>query len=97
MNKKKLETLRRKVETLRRKRGVSSDEVISIAEALGRKRFQRGKEPTWVMPPRTPLSIPNRKDLAPGTKNNILDALERDIDDYEERLIDEIKKNNGHF
>jgi hypothetical protein len=97
MTKKKLAALRRRVSELRRKKGVSSNEVVSIAEALGRRRFGRGKEPTWIMTDRRPLSIPNRKDLAPGTKNNILDTLEADINDYEERLIGEIGKNNGHF
>jgi len=97
ITKKKLEALRRRVEELRRKKGVSSTEVVSIAEALGRSRFARGKEPTWIREGRRPLSIPHRKDLKPGTKKNILDMLEADINDYEERLIGQIEKSNGHF
>ena len=97
MDRKKLRVLRQKIEELRRRGGVSSSEVVSIAEALGRTRFKRGKEPTWIKPGRRPLSIPNRRDLAIGTKHNILDVLEEDINDYEEKLTSAVKKNNGHF
>ena len=57
---------------------------------LGRRQDKRGKEPTWVNDelPVYPLSIPHHggRDLAPGTRNSILNALEGDAIVWEERL-----------
>ena len=57
---------------------------------LGRKLEKRGKEPTWVhdVLPVYPLSIPHHggRDLAPGTKNCILDVLDDDVFAWEQIL-----------
>ena len=61
-----------------------------LARMLGRTQDKRGKEPTWVHNelPVYPLSIPHHggRDLAPGTRNSILDVLEDDVLAWEERL-----------
>jgi hypothetical protein len=49
MNRKKLEKIKRRLLQLRANpRGIRSDVLISIARSLGRARFKRGKEPTYV-------------------------------------------------
>ncbi len=82
--------LRMRIAELRRARDVKSRDIVRLAQAVGRKPDnKRGKEPTYVHPElrnRRPLSIPNHPTLAPGTKNNILDDLEGDLDAYEENL-----------
>jgi len=55
-----------------------------FAKQLGRRKENRGKEPTWTSDQFSdlrPLSIPDHggRDLAPGTKNNILNQLEDDL------------------
>jgi hypothetical protein len=91
MNRKKLDKLRKRVEELRKKGGIGGAELESLARALGRVPFKRGKEPTWVneiFPDLRPLSIPRHgsKDLNKITANKILDELELDIDKFEENL-----------
>jgi len=90
MTLRRIAQLRALIAELRRARDVKSRDVVRLARAVGRKPdTKRGKEPTYVHPElanRRPLSIPNHPTLAPGTKNNILDDLEGDLDAYEEIL-----------
>lgn len=93
MNRRKLRQLRKRLNALRARPGnIKSGELESLARALGRKRANRGKEPTFiseVLPRNRPLSIPHHATtLKPGTARNILDQLEKDIDDLEELLQD---------
>jgi hypothetical protein len=100
MTGKMLERLRARVVDLRRAKDVKSREVVRLAKAVGRKLDNRGKEPTYVhseLTNRRPLSIPNHPTLAIGTKNNILDDLDGDLDAHEERIDKEIGSRNGHL
>lgn len=59
------------------------------ANAVGRQKENRGKEPTWVrkLDPHLspPLSIPNHsKDIKAGTARSIIDQLLADIDEWEQ-------------
>jgi hypothetical protein len=101
MTLKRVGQLRGRVEDLRRARDVKSREMVRLAKAIGRKPHNStGKEPTYIhseLGNRRPLSIPNHPTLAPGTKNNILDDLEGDLDAYEEILTKGITTGNGHL
>lgn len=101
MTLKKLERLRARIADLRRAKDVKSREMVRLARAIGRKPDNStGKEPTYVhteLQGRRPLSIPNHPTLALGTKNNILDDLEGDLDAYEEILAKKIGTSNGHL
>ncbi len=91
MNPKKLAKLRREIEGLRRKGGIKGRELRRIAQAVGRKLGQRGKEPTWVSEqfPDRPLSIPGHPgDLNRNTAGAILDQLEQDLDEIEAAMED---------
>jgi len=62
-----------------------------LAQALGRRKANRGKEPCWVItvfPELPPLSIPHHGggDLKKGTKNSIVNQLEDDLLAWEELL-----------
>jgi len=96
MTRKKLANLRKKVDAFRRSQP-KARELQSLAKSLGRKKDDRGKEPTWVSEfmDLFPLSIPDHKgkDLPKGTKNSILDQMEVDLDKWEETL-DEWEKIN---
>ena len=69
-----------------------NQELVSLAEALGRTRSKRGNEPTYIsrlLPQSKPISIPNHPgSLNKRTADNILDALEQDIFNLEEMLGD---------
>ena len=98
MDSKKLDKFRRQLEAFRKQGGLSSKPLVKLAKALGCKIDPRGKEPTYVneqLPGLLPVSIPNRKDLAPGTKANILDSLEGHIYAWEDRLEKEKANTNG--
>ena len=93
MNRRKLRQLRKRLDALRTRLGnIASWELESLAKALGRKLAPRGKEPTFisaVLPQSRPLSIPHHSTtLKKGTASNIVDQLEKDIDDLEESLPD---------
>lgn len=69
-------------------------DLISIANKLGRKLSNRGKEPTYTrdfdpeLSP--PLSIPNHPgNLKPNTARSIVDALLSDVDDWRFYLQEE--------
>ena len=93
MDKRKLSRLRKRIQDLRARLGnIKSRELESLARALGRKRDDRGKEPTFIselLPQSRPLSIPHyAKTLKRGTAGNILDQLEKDLDAFEEQQPD---------
>lgn len=91
MDKAKLRREKRKLERLRQHpANIRAQELINLAEALGRERSNRGKEPTFIsllLPDSNPISIPNHPgSLSRFTAGNILDALEQDIFNLEEML-----------
>lgn len=93
MNRRRLENLRRKVEACRRAQP-KAEALQALAKALGRKKANRGKEPTFVntaFPMLRPLSIPKHKgrDLPTGTKNSILDQMDEDLIAWDERLAEQ--------
>ena len=86
---KKLRELRRELDELkRRKRNLTEKDLISFAKRIGRKRSNRGDEPTYVselLPRSNPISIPgHRGHVKVGTAGNILDQFEADLDILEE-------------
>jgi hypothetical protein len=87
MDRRKLDRLRAELEGMR---GVPQKpgDVANLAERLGRRREDRGKEPTWVSDFDIPnLSIPMHSgDLKKGTQKSILIQLEDDLIAWEERL-----------
>ena len=87
MNREKLEKLRQWAKDLRRQGGIKSADMEGLAQALGRKRHKRGKEPTWISEKFTdlrPVTIPHHsRDLNRFTALHILDQLEDDLDRYE--------------
>lgn len=91
MNQKKVDKLRREVEKLRRKGDIKERELRGLAEAVGRRRGTRGKEPTWVSEqfPARPLSIPAQRVVNRYTALGILDDLEQDLDEIEATLEEE--------
>jgi hypothetical protein len=92
MDSRKLRKLRRQLDSLRQRGGIKSRELEDLAKAMGRRRHPRGKEPTWVsdlVPNSRPLSIPNHPgDLNRITAGRILDRLEEDLYQLEERYGD---------
>ncbi len=96
-NRKTIRRLRAKANGYRRSQP-KAQELISLAKGLGRKEVNRGKEPTYESTAFNlrPLSIPNHKgrDLAPGTRNSILDALDDDLIEWEQWL-DEQEREGG--
>jgi hypothetical protein len=91
MTQRKLRQLRKRLNALRsRASNIKSGELEKLARALGRKLANRGKEPTFIsemLPLSRPLSIPHHAtSIKTGTARNILDQLEKDIDDLEELL-----------
>ena len=91
MDKQKLSRLRKRIQALRSRLGnIRSRELISLATALGRKRNNRGKEPTFIselLPHSRPITITEHpRALKKGTAGSILDRLEEDIDLLEEQL-----------
>jgi hypothetical protein len=88
MDRKKLDNLRRELEGMRGNPQKATD-VASLVERLGRKREDRGKEPTWVsddfeLPN---LTIPMHSgDLKRRTLNSILNQVEDDILAWEQKL-----------
>jgi len=91
MTAKKLRQLRRELEELkRRKRNLTGRDLTRFAERIGRKRANRGDEPTYVselLPRSNPISIPgHRGNVKVGTAGNILDQFEADLDRLEESI-----------
>lgn len=81
----RIEELRRWIEGLRGQAQVPSRELERLAEALGRSKSKRGKEPVYVLPGRPPLSIPHHsRPMKRRTKDSILTTLESDLAELEE-------------
>jgi hypothetical protein len=88
MSPKRIEDLRGRIRTLSEQGQVSSRELESLAQAIGRKLRKGWRHPTYVMDGRPPLPIPHHSvPIKRLTKNNILLVLEGDLDAYEEGLI----------
>jgi hypothetical protein len=95
MSRRKLRKLRQRLQALRMRVGnIESREFEKLARALGRKRVERGKEPTFIstlLPQSRPLSIPHHSaTLKKGTANNILDQLARIIHESQTRSWDSL-------
>ena len=81
----RIRRLRRRIQKLRLGRAqVKPTQLVSLALSIGRTPDKRGKEPTFVMNPLPPLSIPQHGQLSKYTVDDILDDLERDVDYLEE-------------
>jgi hypothetical protein len=94
MTKKKLNRIRRKLDVLRAgAAGLRSHQLVQIAKSLGRRRSNRGKEPTYVsdpFPDLRPVSIPShRGTLNRFTASSILDQLDEDVFRWEEEFEQE--------
>ncbi|MDD5321496.1 MAG: hypothetical protein PHD43_12940 [Methylococcales bacterium] len=74
--------------------GRKAEEFISLAQKLGRKKDNRGKEPTYVREREPalspPLSIPahGASDMKIGTARSIIDMLLDDVSDWELYFIE---------
>lgn len=85
-----LKRLKRELKQLRANYAPTDSDVLEkYANAVGRQKEKRGKEPTWVrkIDPHLspPLSIPNHsKDIKAGTARSIIDQLLADIDEWEQ-------------
>ena len=91
MNRKRLNRVRRKIQSLRsRSANIRSRQLVALARGLGRRRFDRGKEPTYIsacFSDARPITIPSHSGaLKRFTAAGILDGLEDDILRWEESL-----------
>jgi len=92
MDKKKLGKIRRELRDIAKQpHGRASSELEGLAHRLGRKKEDRGKEPTWTrkLDPALspPLSIPHHStDLSVGVCKSVVSALLDDCDDWEQHL-----------
>jgi hypothetical protein len=89
MTKKQIRKLAAELRTLKQRAGgVKARELVAFAERLGRRRANRGKEPTYLsilLPGARPISIPGHSgDLKKGTTLSILDDLRTDLDRLKE-------------
>lgn len=91
MTRARLAKLQQQLDNMRKRLGsIKPQELVAIAQALGRKRFDRGKEPTYIGPRGFPISIPGHPGtLKKGTALNIINSLEADVATFEAEL-DEI-------
>ena len=92
MNKRKLLKASRLLDQMRLSPQKAAD-LEHVARKLGLKPVSRGKEPTWEsddFPFLDPISIPHHggRDLAPGTKNSVINCLEAYAVAWEEKLSD---------
>ena len=94
MDKKTLKEIKRQLnEMYKYPRNRKTKDFISIAEKLGRKKFIRGKEPTYIRDDSPvlcpPLSIPYHSgDMPLGTARSIINALLNDVDVWEIFLME---------
>ncbi len=100
MNRRKLGKLRKELEQMRRS-PQNAAALQSLASRLERKlNTTRGKHPNWVshFDHLYPVSIPDHggRDIPPGTKNQILNALEDDILAWDEGLPNELEEDTEH-
>ncbi len=88
----KLRKIRAELERIRSSpHGHKARELEALAKQLGRDRFVRGKEPTWVRKEdphlSPPLSIPNHSaELKPATCKSIANQILDDCDEWEQFL-----------
>ena len=99
MNQRKLRALKQELEQARRSPQRAAA-LQSLAKRLGRKLVKRGKHPMWVneeFPKLFPLAIPDHggRDLAPGTRNSILNQLDDDISAWDQLLPEEDDEEQG--
>ena len=81
----RIRRLRHRIQKLRLgKAQVKPRQLVSLATAIGRVLDKRGKEPTYVLRPLPPLSIPHHGKISKHTVDSMLDDLERDLDYLEE-------------
>jgi hypothetical protein len=100
MDRKKLRKLQRTAESHRQSQPKPA-ELVKLAKALGRKKVNRGNEPTYESEEFNdlrPLSIPMHKgkDMAIGTKNSILNQLDDDLMAWEDELTRQERSDNGN-
>jgi hypothetical protein len=91
MNRKALEKLRQEFEAMRDTPQRGRD-VVNLASRLGRKKVNRGKEPTYESEFDIPvLTIPmhGSKNLKKGTQKSIFIQLEDDFIAWEQKLDQE--------
>lgn len=99
MTRKRLAKLRRELQDkLRHPQNTRANELISLANQVGRILDNRGKEPTYVRASdpslSPPLSIPNHPgEMRPLTVKSIVSALLSDCDDWDSHLDQEDDKN----
>jgi hypothetical protein len=89
MDRKALDRLRAEFEAMRDVPQTGAD-VARLAERLGRKRVNRGKEPTFESEFNIPvLTIPmhGSKKLKRGTQKSIFIQLEDDFIEWERKLV----------
>jgi hypothetical protein len=85
----RIRRLRRRIQQLRASKAQASPAaLVRLTRAIGRVPDRRGKEPTFVMPPRPPLTIPHHGKIGNYTVAGILDQLDEDLD-YVEAMTDE--------
>ncbi len=91
MKRRAWEKLRREVEQLRSRLGsIRASELVALAKRMGRQRFERGKEPTYVRAGWFPLSIPGHPGtLKKGTAHSIVNQLEQDVVAMEAEVEDD--------
>lgn len=77
----RIRDLRLRIRQLKRRpANVSRRELVSLALQIGRTEARRGKEPTYVMDSRPPLTIPaHNKGIGKFTVLNILNFLDADL------------------
>ncbi|HMD87848.1 MAG TPA: hypothetical protein VKF38_01675 [Anaerolineaceae bacterium] len=97
MDENELKKLKTRLAKLRNQvANMTNAKLVSFAGALGRTRSKRGKEPTYIselLPYSLPISIPGHKKINKFTAGSILDAFEKDIEELEEILENQKKKN----
>lgn len=91
MNKKSIVKIERKLASLRaRSAGLRRRDLERIAKSLGRRKFDRGKEPTYISEAfpneLRPLTIPGHVTIKRGTALSILNQLEEDVFKWKEWL-----------
>jgi hypothetical protein len=91
MNRKRLAKIERELSELQKNpHGKSPRLFVRLAKKLGRKKVNRGKEPTYASPSEpdlgSPLSIPNHDVLKSGTAASILNTLQNDHDLWAQHL-----------
>jgi hypothetical protein len=97
MTSRKIVELRLRIEEFRQQGQVSSKELRTLAEAIGRKLDGKGGHPMYVMKGRPRLPIPHHSaPIKRQTKEAILAILDGDLAALEMAETQAITKQNGH-